>query len=100
MVRWVAAAIAWAHSIIPMGALAGTALGYQLPSAAITAKLFVALFAYSTLPLLFVEMAVLNPKLKAFAAQSLATRNQIFGLTLLITGILAQLITALLDFNG
>lgn len=100
MVQWVATAVAWAHSIIPIGALVGVGMGYQLSSAGITAKFFLGLLAYSIPPLLFVEMAVFNPRLKVFAAQPIAVRNQIFGLALLISGMIVQLIAALQDFNG
>jgi len=98
MVHWVAGILLWAHTIIPLGILVGTGVGHSLPSAGITAKFFVSFFVYSLLVLGFLESAVLNPKFKKF--QVLATRTQVFGLILLLSGIVAQLIAALQDFNA
>ena len=98
MVHWVAGLLLWAHTIIPLGVLVGAGIGHSLPSAAVTAKFFVLFFLYSLLVLAFLESAVFNPKFKKF--QLLATRTQIFGLILLLSGVVAQLVAALQDFNA
>lgn len=96
IVHWVAGLVLWAHTIIPLGALIGAGIGNTLPSAGITSKFFSSFFAYSLLVLGFLELAVFNPKLKSFL--QLGVRTQVFGIILVISGILAQLISALLDF--
>lgn len=98
MVHWVAGLLLWAHSVVPLGVLMGTGIGHALPSAALTAKFFVSFFAYSMVVLAVLESAVFNPKFKQF--QVLATRTQAFGLILLISGVVAQLVAALQDFNA
>lgn len=98
MVHWVAGVLLWAHTVIPIGALIGAGLGHALPSAAITAKFFMSFLGYSIVVLGVVEAVVFFPRLRRF--QGLASRTQAFGLILLITGLVAQLIAALQDFNG
>ncbi|MGT2457795.1 hypothetical protein ACU4GI_33375 [Cupriavidus basilensis] len=98
MVHWVAGVLIWAHTVIPIGALIGAGVGHALPSAAITAKFFVSFFAYSIFVLGVVDSVVFFPRMKRF--QALASRTQAFGLILLITGLVVQLIAALQDFNG
>lgn len=98
MVNWVAGVLLWAHTIIPLGALAGAGIGHSLPSAAVTAKFFVSFFCYSLLVLAILEAVVFNPKFKRL--QGLATRSQSFGLILLLSGVVVQLIAALQDFNS
>lgn len=98
MVHWVAGLLLWAHSIIPLGALVGAGIAHALPSATVVAKFFASFFAYSLLILGFLDFAVFNPKFKPFTV--LATRTQVFGLILLLSGMVVQLIAALQDFNG
>jgi hypothetical protein len=98
MVYWVAGVLLWAHSVIPLGALVGAAIAHASPSAAVVEKFFAAFFSYSLLILGFLDFTVVNPKLKLFTV--LGTRTQVFGLILLLSGLVAQLIAALQDFNG
>ncbi|CAN7780834.1 hypothetical protein LJR296_007990 [Cupriavidus necator] len=100
MVHWVAGGLIWAHTVIPIGALIGAGVGHalSLPSAAITAKFFVSFFFYSIFVLGVVDSVVFFPRMKRF--QGPASRTQAFGLILLITGLVVQLLAALQDFNG
>lgn len=98
VVHWVAGLLLWAHSIIPLGAIVGAGFAQTLPSSALIAKFFASFFAYSLLVLAFLDFSVFNPKVKAF--QTLATRTQVFGLILLISGGVVQLTAALQDLNG
>ena len=98
MVHWVAGLLLWAHSVIPLGVLIGAGIGHALPSAAITAKFFLSFLVYSLAVLALLELAVFNPK--ASRLQPLAMRTQVFGLILLFSGVIAQLVAALQDFNA
>ena len=97
LIHWVAGLLLWAHSIIPLGALVGAVIAHASPSASIVAKFFASFFAYSLLILGVLDFAVFNPKFKPLMAH--ATRTQVFGLILLLSGLVVQLIAALQDFN-
>ncbi|WP_207002624.1 hypothetical protein [Trinickia mobilis] len=98
MIRWVGGVLIWAHTIVPIGALVGAGLGYDRPSAAITAKFSLSFFAYSVLVLTVVDFAVVSPQ--AERRRPLSSRTQAFGLILLVSGLVVQLIAAVQDFNG
>jgi hypothetical protein len=98
MVHWVAGLLLWAHTIVPFGVVIGAGVGHTLPSAGVTAKFFVSFFVYSLGVLALLESAVFNPR--AARPQPLATRTHAFGLILLLSGVVAQLVAALQDFNG
>jgi len=97
-VEWVSGSLIWAQTVIPLGALIGTAVGYSLPSSGVVAKFFVSFFAYSVLVLGFIEATVFVPKLRGF--QNLETRSHMFGLILLVTGVVIQLVAAFKDLNS
>lgn len=97
-VEWVSGSLIWAQTVIPLGALIGTAFGYSLPSSGVAAKFLVSFFAYSVLVLGVMEATVFVPKLRWF--QSFETRSHMFGLILLVTGVLIQLVAAFKDLNS
>lgn len=98
MVRWIAGLLLWAHSVVPIGAFIGACIGHELPSAGFTGIFFVSFFVYSIWILVAVDAAVFSPKIKRF--QSLDFRHQVFGLILVITGVILQLVAAIKDFNN
>ncbi len=97
-VDWVSGSLIWAQTVIPLGALLGTAFGYSLPSSGEAAKFIVNFFVYSTLILGVMEVTVFAPKLRWF--QSLETRSHMFGLILLVTGVFIQIVAAFKDLNS
>jgi hypothetical protein len=97
MVHWVAATVLWASSVVPLGGLIGATIGHSLPSSEVTGKFFGTFFAYSLAVLTLLEIAVVNPKPKRLAL--LTTRHQLFGLLLLLSGAIAQLVAAVQDLN-
>jgi len=96
IVYWVAGVLLWAHSLVPLGAVIGAAVGWALPSSAVVAKFFGTFLVYSLLVLASLDAFVTYPQDKRL--QAFALRTQVFGLILLITGAVAQLIAAIQDF--
>ena len=90
----------WAHGAIPLGASA-TTLGLfvfareQFPSALPIGASFVGFMFYSIIPTLFIEHFVFVPKHQHYKDPVLRTR--IFGLFLVVTGMVVQLIAAVQD---
>src|SRR5258705_7919258 len=97
MVNWVARVLLWAHTVVPLGALIGVGIGHSLPSAGATARFFASFFAYSLLVLGLIDSTVTYPRFGRF--QGLEFRRQAFGLILLITGVVVQLIAAIQDLS-
>jgi len=97
-VKWVSGSLIWAQTVIPLGALMGTGLGYSLPSSGVAAKFFGSFFAYSVLILGLIEATVFVPQRRSF--QNLETRSHMFGLILLVTGVLIQIVAAFKDLNS
>lgn len=97
-VDWVSGSLIWVQTIIPLGALLGTAFGYSLPSSGVAAKFLASFFFLLVLVLGVMEATVFVPKLAWF--QSLETRYRMFGLILLVTGICIQLVAAFKDLNS
>lgn len=90
----------WAHGAIPLGASA-TTLGLfvfardQFPSALPVGASFVGFMFYSLVPTFFIEDLVFVPKNPRHKDPVLRTR--IFGLFLVVTGMVVQLIAAVQD---
>jgi hypothetical protein len=95
MVHWVAGTLLWAQSVIPIGAAFGAEFLSTGPSAARAAAFFFALFAYSLVPLSALDEVVFNPR--RFGVGEKTERTKRFGLLLLLSGVLIQLVAAFLD---
>ena len=98
MVDWVAGFLLWTQSVVPLGALVGAWLGSSLPSSGITTHFFASFFAYSILVLALIDSTVFFPRFKRL--QDLSLRARTFGLILLITGVVIQLVAAFKDLNA
>ena len=96
MVDWVAGVLIWAHSVIPIGALIGAGIGYDLPSSGLTARFFLSFLCYSLIVLGIVDAVVFFPRMKCL--RPLESRTQAFGLILIVSGLSAQLVAAIQDF--
>lgn len=92
--------IIWAHGTIPLGAAVTSLILFfvarnQFPSALAIGPAFLGFALYALLPTFFVEHFVFSPKSARFTDPILRTR--IFGLFLVITGMVAQLVAAIQD---
>lgn len=90
----------WAHGTIPLGTAVTSLTLYlvsreQYPSSEIVGTSFLGFSLYALLPTFFVEDYVFNPKKEHLKDHVLRTR--IFGLFLVITGMVVQLIAAIQD---
>jgi hypothetical protein len=93
-VEWLAPFLLWAQNTIPLGCLIGTGLARVTrhgPSASVASLFSISAFAYSGLIGMVLEQTVALPTLLKLDIES---RWRWFGLTLLLTGILLQLISA------
>lgn len=97
MVRWIAGAVLWATSVIPLGGLAGAAIGHAHPSATTAGKFFGTFFSYSLLVLLLLDVTVASAK--PLFKLSLVKRHQLLGFLLLVSGAVAQLLAAVQDLR-
>ena len=93
----------WAHGAIPFGAAITSVILFlvardQFPSSSIVGPSFMAFALYAALPTFFVEDYVFVPKSPRFRDPVLRTR--VFGLFLVITGMVVQLIAAIQDVLG
>ena len=100
MVERLSGLLIWAHGAIPLGAAVTSLILYlaarnQFPSAIIVGPSFMGFAFYSLIPTFFVEDFVFVPKSPRLKDPLLRTR--IFGLFLIVTGIVVQLIAAIQD---
>jgi len=97
-VNFLAPGVLWFHFLFPLGALFGAVVPAQMthkPSSAVAEHFLLAFNAYSMIPLSIFNEVVVLPKLP-FLKRDVDTRWRWFGLFLLLSGVLAQLIAALL----
>lgn len=94
VVKWVAGVVIWGITVVSIGALAGAALSSGQSSSK-AASFFFKLFAYATLPLGALDYTVFNPFSPLSQDRSQRTRR--FGLLLLASGAVVQLIAAFQD---
>jgi hypothetical protein len=100
-VNLVAPAILWFHALIPFGAFVAADSIAQLthqPSADIVGKFFIGFFAYSMIPVSIFQELVVLPKLP-FVKRDVETRWQWFGFFLLLSGVVVQLVSAVLGLG-
>ena len=100
-VDFLAPAILWFHALIPFGAFIAGGLIAQLthqPSAGIVGKFFIGFFAYSMIPVSVFQELVVLPKLP-FIKRDLETRWRWFGFFLLFSGVVVQLVGAVLGLG-
>lgn len=93
----------WAHGTIPLGAAVTSLILFlvarnQFPSSLIIGPSFLGFALYALLPTILVEHFVFVPKSARFKDPVLRTR--IFGLFLVTTGMVVQLIAAIQDVLG
>lgn len=94
-VTWVAGVLLWGQTIIPFGAAVGSWLFGFGPSSGVTTTFFFGFFAYSLPVLAVLDSLVFNHE--ARAGFTPIQRSRAFGLLLLLTGTLVQLIAAFRD---
>ena len=93
----------WAHGTIPLGTAVTSLVLFlmarnQFPSSLIIGPSFMGFALYALLPTVFIEHFVFAPKFVRFKDPVLRTR--IFGLFLVVTGMVVQLIAAIQDVLG
>lgn len=95
VVKWVAGVLLWAQTVIPLAAAAGASFAASAPSSSKASAFFIALFGYSLIPLALLDHTVFYPSRFDLADKTQRTRR--FGLLLLISGVLVQLLAAFQD---
>jgi hypothetical protein len=85
----------WAQSVIPLAAAAGASIATNAPSSSKASAFFIGLFGYSLIPLALLDHTVFYPSRFDLADKTQRTRR--FGLLLLISGVLVQLVAAFQD---
>ena len=95
VVKWVAGVLLWAQTVIPLAAAAGASIVADAPSSSKASAFFIALFGYSLIPLALLDHTVFYPSRFDLADKTQRTRR--FGLLLLISGVLVQLVAAFKD---
>jgi predicted neutral ceramidase superfamily lipid hydrolase len=100
-VKFLAPAVLWVHSLIPLGAFVGAFVAQLMhkPSWEIVCKFFIGFFAYSLIPLSVLNEFVVWPQLP-FVKPDIETRWRLFGLFLLLSGVAVQLVAAILAIRG
>jgi hypothetical protein len=96
-VAWIAPAVLWVHTAFPLGLFFGGLVGgYSLRggSGVILSKFAIGFFFYSILPLSVLNDTVVFPQFAAL--RTLESRWRWLGLFLLLTGIVLQLLAAIL----
>ncbi len=93
----------WAHGAIPLGAATTSIVLFliardQFPSSPIVGTSFLGFAFYALIPTFFVEDYVFVPKSARFADPLIRTR--VFGVFLVVTGMVVQLISAVQDLLG
>ena len=95
IVRWVAGVLLWGQTVVPLAAALGAWVFGVGPSTARASDFFFALFAYSLIPLAVLDHMVFYPSRFSVADKTQRTRR--FGLLLLASGVLVQLVAAFQD---
>ncbi len=95
MVKWVAGFLLWAQSVVPLGALIGAWAANASPSSSVVTGFFGSFWAYSIFILAAIDSRVFYPRFERL--QSLSLRARTFGLLLLITGVVIQIVAAFKD---
>lgn len=95
VVKWVAGVLLWGQTVVPLGAALGAEVFGVGQSTSRAAGFFFALFAYSLVPLAVLDHAVFYPGKFSMADKTQRTRR--FGLLLLASGVLVQLVAAFQD---
>ena len=98
VIKWVAGVLLWGQTVVPLGAALGAEVLGVGPSTSRAAGFFFALFAYSLVPLAVLDHAVFYPGRFSVADKTQRTRR--FGLLLIASGVLVQLIAAFQDLYG
>jgi hypothetical protein len=83
---------------VPIGFAIGAWLGHTFldaPTGESVARFLFSVFMYSILPLGLFDATVVFPRIPAFHTNE--TRRRIFGLFLVTTGVLLQLVASILD---
>lgn len=93
IVSYVAPFLLWAQTVVPLGVTASWFLIRNLHHGNEVAAFGFSLFAYSILPLSFVDATVTFPRIARF--KPLDGRYRRFGLFLLLSGLVMQLIAGL-----
>jgi hypothetical protein len=98
--EFIAPFVLWIHTLIPLGATVGSlASGFLMkaPGNRIAFRFFWSFFLYSLIPLGLLDSIVVFPRRKLFADKE--SRFRYFGLFLLISGVLLQLIASIMDLR-
>lgn len=95
MVKWVAGFLLWAQSVVPFGAFFGAWVANASPSSSVATGFFASFWAYSILILAVIDSTVFFPRLQRL--QDLSLRARTFGLLLLLTGVVIQIVAAFKD---
>lgn len=98
VVNWIAGILLWTQTVVPLGAAIGAWLNSTSASSSKASAFFVALFVYSLLPLALLDIAVVYPNKLDVADKTQRTRR--FGLLLLLSGIVVQIIAAFQDLHA
>jgi len=92
-VRWIAPAVLWVHTAVPLGVFFGGFVARSASGARVS-TFGITFFAYSLIPLSVLNETVVFPQFAAL--RELESRWRWFALLLLLTGVVLQLIAALL----
>jgi Na+/melibiose symporter-like transporter len=100
-VKFLAPAVLWLHSLIPLGAFVGAFVAKLMhkPSWEIVCKFFIGFFTYSLIPLSVLNEFVVWPQLPSIK-RDIEARWRLFGLFLLSSGVAVQLVAAILAVRG
>ncbi len=98
VVKWIAGLLLWGQTVVPLGAALGAEVFGDGPSSSRAASFFFALFAYSLIPLAILDSTVFNPTRLTDADKTQRARR--FGLLLLVSGILVQIVAAFHDLHS
>jgi hypothetical protein len=98
--NFIAPAVLWINTLMPLGAVLGAFVAkliFNAPGNKMAIDFSWGVFAYSLIPLFLFDMIVVFPRKKIFA--DLDTRWRYFGLFLITSGILIQLIASIIDIG-
>lgn len=95
LVKWVAGYLLWAQSVVPLGALIGAWAASASPSSSVATGFFASFWVYSIFILAAIDSTVFSPRFERL--QNLSLRARTFGLLLLVTGVVIQIVAAFKD---
>ena len=97
----IAPVVLWAHSIVPLGAAVGGVAGQIMrkPSAPVVMQFSIGFWGYSLLALGTFNEIVVFPQLPFFK-KDVETRWRWMGFLIVLSGVLAQLVAAIMDLAG